>query len=464
MDTAALELRAEVLQARLKLMDQQAWRPRDYQQPLMSYLRGGGKRAVAVWHRRAGKDTTALEWTREAALARVGVYWHLLPTTVQGRRVLWDGIDRTGKRMLDHFPGWENPPRGIVKHIRHDEMKITLKNGSIWQVVGSDNYNSLLGSNPVGIVASEYSLSDPAFWGFVRPILLENDGWILFIYTPRGHNHGYTLYNNAVGNDRWFAEILSADDTGVFSAEKLEGERAEIIAERGEDEGDAFFRQEYFCSFHAALPGAFYAPEMAKLLKDGHLTAVPHEVGVPVETWWDLGIGKTLGESMSIGFIQRVGFEMHAIDYYECSGKGIPQMAVMLQEKQQQLGYVYGDFVWPHDGGHKQIATGEALDDTFRKAMGKAPVVLEKGEVGPGIDAVRRMLPKMYFDEDRCDKWINSLRSYCRDYDEKNNVFKTVPKHDWSSHAADMTRMGAQHVPGTFGTQTVEYPDRPDLV
>lgn len=440
------------------------FKPRDYQKPLYRYMRNGGKRAVAVWHRRAGKDTTAIEWTREAALTRPGVYWHLLPTTIQARKVVWDGIDKQGNRVLDHWQGWRNPPNGIVKHIRHDEMKIELVNGSIWQCVGSDNYNSLVGSNPVGVVASEYSLADPSFWGFIRPILLENDGWIIFIYTPRGHNHGHSLYQNAVENNNWFAQLLTADETGVFDPETLEQERLEIVAEKGLDEGNAFFQQEYYCSFEAALPGAFYGGEMSKALQEGRITHVPHQPGLPVETWWDLGVGKTTGESMSIGFVQRSGFEIHAIDYLECSGRGIPQVVGDLQRKQQELGYIYGDFVWPHDGGHMQLASGETLDQTFFNLMHQRPIILRRTDIGPGIDAVRRMLPRMYFDADRCEKWLNALRAYRRDYDEKNRIFKTTPLHDWSSHAADMTRMGANHTPTAGVSKPVTYPARPDII
>ena len=436
---------------------------RDYQKPLFRYFENGGNRAVAVWHRRAGKDTVALEWTKLASQMRVGTYWHMLPTTIQARKVVWDGIDKNGNRLLDHWPGWRNPPDGIVQHIRHDEMKIELRNGSIWQVLGSDNYNSHVGSNPVGIVASEYSIADPSFWGFLRPILLENGGWILFIYTPRGHNHGHTLYQNAQANEGWFAQLLTADDTGVFDPDTLEVERQEIIAEKGLEEGNAFFQQEYFCSFEASLPGAFYGGEMSKMQKEGRICHVPHTPGLPVELWFDLGVGKTVGESMSIGFVQRVGFEIHAIDYYECSAKGVPQVAVELQEKQRENTYIYGSVVFPHDGGHMQLASGETLDLTFKKAMGIQPQVLERSDVGPGIDAVRRMLPSMYFDSEKCDKWLNALRAYRRDYDDKNKVFKTTPLHDWSSHAADMTRMGAMFTPQTEYTP-VKYPPRPDLV
>ncbi len=130
------------------------WTPKPHQLGLLRYLEGGGKRAVAVWHRRAGKDTTVLNWTAIAAMQRVGTYWHMLPTLRQARLVVWDGINGDGQKILDQV--W---PEELRSKIRNDEMKIELANGSVWQLVGSDNYDSLVGSNPVGVVFSELSLT-----------------------------------------------------------------------------------------------------------------------------------------------------------------------------------------------------------------------------------------------------------------------------------------------------------------
>jgi hypothetical protein len=78
------------------------WRPRAYQQRLWRYLEAGGKRAVGVWHRRAGKDEVCLHWTACAAMQRVGNYWHMLPEASQARKAIWDAINpHTGLRRIE---------------------------------------------------------------------------------------------------------------------------------------------------------------------------------------------------------------------------------------------------------------------------------------------------------------------------------------------------------------------------
>ena len=161
------------------------WEPRHYQLPLLRALDNGVKRAVCVFHRRAGKDSMSLNYTVKAALQYPGLYWHMLPSAEQARKAVWNGTNKEGKRILDQA----FPPQ-IRKNTNQNEMRIELVNGSMWQCVGSDNYNALVGSNPRGVVFSEYSIADPKAWDYIRPILAENGGWAIFIYTPRGKNHG----------------------------------------------------------------------------------------------------------------------------------------------------------------------------------------------------------------------------------------------------------------------------------
>ena len=162
------------------------WAPRPYQQKLWEYLKAGGTRAVACWHRRSGKDEVGLHHTACMAHRRVGNYWYMLPQYSQARKAMWDAINpHTQKRRID-----EAFPQEIRRTTRDQEMQIVFKNGSTFQLVGSDNFNSLVGSPPVGLVFSEYALSDPSAWGYLRPILLENGGWAIFNSTPRGRNHG----------------------------------------------------------------------------------------------------------------------------------------------------------------------------------------------------------------------------------------------------------------------------------
>jgi hypothetical protein len=214
------------------------WNPRPYQRDIWKYLSKGGKRAVAIWHRRAGKDSMSLNWTAKALFERVGTYWHMLPLNTQARKVVWDAIDKQGRRVIDQVF-----PVPLRKSVNSQEMKIEFYNGSIWQCVGSDNYNTLVGSNPVGVVFSEYSIADPKAWDFIRPILAENGGWALFIYTPRGKNHGFKLYNEALKAD-WFVSVQTIEDTKAIGLDVIDEERRAGMPE-------AMIQQEFYCSFEA---------------------------------------------------------------------------------------------------------------------------------------------------------------------------------------------------------------------
>jgi len=414
------------------------WEPRPYQMGAWCALEEGCKRAVEVWHRRAGKDSLGLHWTTCAAMERVGVYWHMLPTLSQGRKVVWDGITKEGRRVIDAWPA------ELIAKQRNDEMKLELVNGSIWQVVGSDNYNSLVGANPIGVVFSEYSLADPAAWDFIRPILAENGGWAVFLYTPRGRNHGWELYNMARCTEGWHAELLTVDDTGAISEDVVNAERAAGMAEE-------MIQQEFYCSFEAPMFGAYYAAEMMKAEEEGRISGVAHDPAIKVETWWDLGIG----DSTAIWFAQRVGKEVHLIDYYEASGEGLAHYAGILQSR----GYVYGDHWLPHDAKARELGTGKTREETLR-SLGLKGQIVKDHRVEDRIEATRNMLSRCWFDANRCARGIEALRQYRKEYDEKNKTFRTRPVHDWASHGADAFGYGAMTKPRERKWEPIEYDNR----
>ena len=405
--------------------------PREYQyREMIKPLQQGIRRIVAVWHRRAGKDSTVLNYTvGEALEGRIGIYWHMLPTLNQGRKVIWEGMTRDGLKVMEAWP------EEAITGRRNDEMKLELASGSIWQVVGSDNYNSLVGSNPVGVVMSEYSVADPAAWDFIRPILAENNGWAVFPYTPRGRNHGYDLYQMAKGHKDWHASVLTADDTGVISAEAIQAERDAGMA-------DEMVEQEFFCSFDAPLTGAYYSKQMTLMMRDKRITKVPHDPALPVETWWDLGVN----DSTTIGFIQRHGKAIHAIDYYENSGEAMAHYAGVLRQKEAQ-DYVWSDHVFPHDADAKSLQTGKTIKQIMKELGFNIRVLPRPTDIRPGIDQTRAMLPRIWMDEIKCARWIEALKQYQKEWDDKKKVFKDRPLHDWTSHPADMTRVGATFSP-----------------
>tara|TARA_R110000850_G_scaffold23358_1_gene69077 strand:- start:13905 stop:15287 length:1383 start_codon:yes stop_codon:yes gene_type:complete len=236
----------------MKITIPNKWTARRYQKPTFNNFGWGKKyqRAACVWHRRAGKDSMGLNLTAREMFKRVGTYWHLFPEQTQARRAIWNGVDKKGRRILEQvFPGFlkcmkTRKPSGVVKRVSGQELLIELVNGSIWQMAGSDNYDSLVGSNPVGVVFSEYSIANPLAWDYIRPILLENGGFAIFIYTPRGRTHGYKLFQMALSNDDWIAERLTYKDTGVLTEADIESEREAGMSENK-------IAQEYGCDFEA---------------------------------------------------------------------------------------------------------------------------------------------------------------------------------------------------------------------
>jgi len=401
------------------------WRPRPYQRPLWDYLERGGRHAVPVWHRRSGKDSVALNFTAVAAHQRKGVYWHMLPEAEQARKAVWNGIDREGRRIIDQV--W---PEELRKAVDKQTMTIELKCGSIWQLVGSDNYNSLVGTNPVGVVYSEYAIANPAARDFLRPILRENGGWEIFPSTPRGKNHLYDLYQMAKRQQEkdgsWFAQILGVDQTGVVTPDQIQEER-----ETGMDED--MIRQEYYCSFEAAMRGAYYGDLFEAIEKEKRLTNVPYNPAVPVETWWDLGIG----DSTAIWFIQRVNNEWHAVDYLEASGQGLEYYARAIINKP----YAYSRHVGPFDLTNRELGTGKTRLEMLA-ALGLKMEVAPKIKPDDGIQSVRMILPLFWFDNVKCAAGVKALSQYRRAYDDKLKMFKDYPLHDWTSHAADAFRYG----------------------
>ena len=417
------------------------WRPRDYQQPLFNHVftpEGGlvdGARACMVWHRRCGKDSASLQLLAIASQIRVGTFWHMAPTLQQVRRIIWDGIDKEGRRMID-----QAFPKEMRKATNNSEMKIEFKNGSIWQCVGSDNYDSLVGTNPVGVVFSEYSIADPRAWDFIRPILAENGGFAVFIYTPRGKNHGHKLFEMAKGNPKWYAELLTIDDTQREDGTSVITQEA-YLEEINAGMDPQLAQQEYYCSFDAGLFGAYYTDQ----LKRAKLGNFPHNPRKPVHTSWDLG----LRDATSIWFFQEteIGGPINVIYYLEANNVSLIDWCKRVSE----LPYSYGTHIAPHDIERRDYTTGETYLSVARD-HGIDFEVAPKVGVKEGIDSVKAFLPRLQFDVNDTGDGYDCLSNYRREYNDKLRVFMDRPLHDWASHGADAMRYAALSFSDGFGT------------
>lgn len=402
--------------------------PRSYQLPILKAIDGGISRCVWAAHRRSGKDKTCLNMVVKKMYERVGAYYYVFPTYSQAKKVVWNGIDKNGVPFLDCFP------KDLIDGKPNEtEMTIKLKNGSLFQLIGSDNIDSIVGTNPVGVVFSEYALQDPIAWGYLRPILAENGGWAVFVSTVRGENHFYDIYELAKSDPvNWFCRMDKASETGVIPAEVLEQERNEIIRLYGDD---ALYQQEYECNFNVPIAGSYYAKHLAKAYQDGRIGVVPHEQTLTVETAWDLG----MDDRMSIWFFQCVGAELRLIDFMEGTGKGIPDY--ISEIKQTRPHYVFGKHIGPHDIKVRElsVSSGKTRQDVAR-ALGFDFDVAPKLPIMDGIDAVRNIFGRLWIDKEKCKAGINALKNYRKVYDEKRKTYLNTPYHDWSSNAADAIR------------------------
>ncbi len=305
-------------------------------------------------------------------------------------------------------------------------MKIRLINGSLYQLIGSDNIDSLVGSNPKIIIFSEYAIQSPAAWEYLSPILEVNKGYAIFISTPRGKNHFYDLVIKARSNPKWFCEILSVTDTGVLTDEDIKAIQ--------EDNGfsDEHMQQEYYCSFNRGVEGSYYGRLIEKAREEQRICSVYYEPRSPVHTAWDIGFG----DSTSITFWQEIGGELRIIDFYEAQGEGIAHYAKTLQGKP----YVYGTHYMPHDAGAGSIQTGRTLQDVAWEQGIKTTILERETDIQIGIEAVRQLLSVVFIDEKKCSHLIKCLENYHKKFNEKTNSYSENPIHDWTSHAADSIR------------------------
>jgi len=403
------------------------WKPRAHQVELWESLLGGCRRADIVAHRRWGKDEVALHWAALSASNRAGSYWHLLPEASQGRKAIWDAVNpHTGKRRID-----EAFPREVRFRRFNAEMKLELGNGSTWQVAGSDNYDSLVGSSPAGVVFSEWSLAKPDAWSYIRPILAENGGWALFLWTPRGRGHATRAFESRLRDPEWYTLRSPATATDVFTPEQLARERAELIAEFGsEEEGHSRFASEYLVDFDAATPGAYYAGLLAEAERAGRVGSVPHDPALKVDTAWDLGID----DYTAIWFFQQAGREVRAIDYFETSGEGLP---AIVQSGLKDKPYVYGTHHLPHDVMVRELgAAGRSRMETLG-GLGVWPISVGAAmDPEERINAGRLMIPLTWFDAGKCAGGLERLRGYRKRWIRATRSYGG-PLHDESSHGAD---------------------------
>lgn len=381
---------------------------------LVPFHRRKERFACLVAHRRFGKTVGAINDLIKSAMTinrenvRVG---YIAPYYNQAKAIAWD--------YVKHFTA---PIPGMAYN--ESELRADFPNGARLRLFGADNYDAMRGLYFDDVVLDEPADFPANAWPTViRPALADRQGRATFIGTPKGKNEFWEIYDKATRDPDWFTLMLRASETGILPQIELN----DTLKTLGPDRYD----QEFECSFEAAIVGAYYGKVMREMTEAGRIRKVMHDPAIGVVTAWDLGMADTT----SIIFAQFVGTEIRIIDHIEESGQGLAHYARLLADKP----YNYLTHILPHDARVRELGTGVTRVETLESLGVKNIEICPNVPIEDGIQAVRLALARTYIDEG-CNRLIEALRQYQRDWDEKGKTWRGRPRHDWTSHGSDSAR------------------------
>lgn len=408
--------------------------------PLQRQIHNSLKRFnVLVCHRRFGKTVLAInELIKTAASCPLDNprCAYIAPYFAQAKTIAWD--------YLKHFT---EPIPGVTKN--EAELRVDLPGGARISLYGADNPDRLRGLYLDDAWMDEPADHPPRLWPeIIRPALTDRKGRGSFIGTPKGRNEFHRLYTTAEADPEWFAALFRASETGIIDAAELLDARKSMSEEQ--------YDQEFECSFQAALIGAYYGKLLSTAETEGRITDVPYDPRALVWTAWDLG----KRDYLSIWWAQRVANQVRVIDFYQNSGHEIPHYAKIVKEKP----YIYEGHLLPHDVETDVLGMTNTRLATLQ-SLGINPItVLPQASVLDGIESVRLMLPRCWFDKTKTLEGVECLRQYQKEWDDRLKTFRPTPRHDWSSHAADAFRELAVGLPENISSQAIAYPKRNGVI
>lgn len=250
----------------------------------------------------------------------------------------------------------------------------------------------------------------------------------------------YNLWRKYKASNNWYTALYKASETGILDADEID----EMVEDLDEEEVE----QELECSFTAAIKGSYFGHHINNAKADGRIGHIPYNPSYAVDTFWDIGVG----DKTVIWFRQKIGGFYYYIDYHEMNGEGLEYYVRFLQAKAGRLGsqvelkkgviitgreFKYGRHLWPHDGKAKEFGTGETRQERAWRKYNLRVDIIKRVAVDDKIDAGRERIKVSFFDSAHCERGIECLYNYQKEYDSKRAMFLEKPNHDWSSHGAD---------------------------
>lgn len=367
-----------------------------------------------VAHRRSGKTVACTNEliTRGLASPKINPrFRYIAPFYNQAKSVAWDYLKQYSYELDRKI----NESELSIEFTNFNEQTAKIR------LFGADNPDALRGQYSDGDILDEFGDMKPSVWSSViRPSLADRNGWAAFIGTPKGHNEFFKINQMARTNPDWFYMMLRASQSRLLPADELSDAKKMMSEEE--------YEREFECSFDAAIAGAVYGRWMSDAQKEGRIGKVAWDRKRPVYTAWDLGYSDT-----TVVWFFQIGFnEITLIDYYENNQEGIDHYCDVLKTKP----YKYGKHWVPQDASHALMAAGgRSIVQQAYKANVEMFVVAETTHMN-AQEATRQTLPICWFDEEKCEVGIESLRQYQYEFDEDKKIYRKVPRHDWTSHAS----------------------------
>ncbi|MCE2989177.1 MAG: PBSX family phage terminase large subunit [Nitrosomonadaceae bacterium] len=326
------------------------------------------------------------------------------------------------------------------------EQRILGRNGSEFAFAGLrqqgiTNIKSFEGFDRVWV--EEAQVVTRRSWEVLIPTIRKPGSEIWVTFNPElDTDETYKRFVSNPPADSWVQKV-NWDANPWFPA-VLEQERLYL-----KDRDPVAYRNIWEGECRPTVDGAIYAREMQLAGSQERIGRVPYEPSVLVSTYWDLGVG----DSTAIWFAQHVNNEVRLIDYYEATGVGLPHYAEVIKTR----GYHYNRHVAPHDINVRELGSGRSRLE-IAQSLGICFDIAPKLSLEDGIAAARNLLLKCYFDKDKCADGINCLRHYRWDWNQRLDMAKPTPLHDWASHGADAFRYLAVAERAVAKPKPIAYP------
>ena len=316
---------------------------------------------------------------------------------------------------------------GLTSFFEIQKTQILARNGSRFIFEGlRSNVNKIKSMEGIDRVwVEEAEAVTKASWDVLIPTIRSDSSQIIVSFNPmRQFDDTYQRF--IVSPPPSICSVRANWNSNPWFPKALEAERLHL-----KNTDPELYMHVWEGECQSVAKGAYYSKQMREARAEGRITNVPWEQNVPVQTWFDLGVA----DATAIWFTQSVNKEIRVIDYEQHSGEGLAFYVKLLQNKP----YIYDEHNAPHDIKVRELGTGRSRLELAAE-MGLHFNVVKNIPIMDGIQAVRSLFNRCWFDEENCKLGLDCLATYHKQYDEVNQIYKDRPVHDFASHGADAFR------------------------